>query len=238
MSCFVINIFQRSASVFDMFDYPPGDSTLMNRACYAFQNDELNSYERMVQFFDLIPLANQLEPSDCGFDMSIQMPGGSNATISVSDWTGAGFGKTGLSWDFACCTELIVRTGFSQESMFYPREWSLDWLTEHCQSRFGVSPTPYKLVDTYGFDDLSKASKILFTNGLKDGWSASSILESPNDDIIVINMPNGGKFNNGASHFGTTHRMYIAHIFAIFDFFFFLIFSTSQRFESVRSIRK
>jgi lysosomal Pro-X carboxypeptidase len=179
--------------VFNMFDYPPGPATLLNQACNIFQNSSLSPYEKMDQFFHLVPVANELQPSECGFDISIQIPAGRDATISTSDWTGSGFGKTGRSWDFHCCTELIVQTGFSEISMFYPKEWSLDWLTEHCQKRFGVSPAPYKLVNNYSFDDLSNVSRILFTNGLKDGWSESSIKESPNENIVVINMPNGGK---------------------------------------------
>jgi hypothetical protein len=46
-------------------------------------------------------------------------------------------------------------------------------------------------VDEFGFDDLSAHSRILFTNGMNDGWSTSSIVESSNPGIVVINFPNG-----------------------------------------------
>ena len=59
--------------------------------------------------------------------------------------------------------------------------WSLDWLTKHCQRRFGVTPQPRLLADKWGVSAAalakSGASKIVFTNGLNDGWSAGGITE-------------------------------------------------------------
>lgn len=190
-----------------MENYPPGDETFLNRACHILQDERQDVYAKMGNFFDLIEESNGEEPNSnpCGFDLRIQIPAGKNATISTSDWTGAGFGQDGDSWDFHCCTELVIQTGFSEESMFYPKRWTLDWLNEHCQTRFGVSPTPYKLVDQYCFDDLSKVSRIIFTNGLKDGWSESSIKKTPNDHVVVINMPNGAHHSE-LSHTGPSEN--------------------------------
>ena len=78
--------------------------------------------------------------------------------------------------------------------MFYPREWTLKWQTHYCESRFeGVELKPYYLVDKFHFNDLSRASRILFANGLNDGWSVGSILDDGGyaPDIRVINFPNG-----------------------------------------------
>jgi hypothetical protein len=49
--------------------------------------------------------------------------------------------------------------------MFLPRNWTLDWLTTHCQARFGVTPQPRLLADTWGFDDLQRlgTTHIVFT---------------------------------------------------------------------------
>ena len=35
------------------------------------------------------------------------------------------------------------------------------------------------------------ASKIVFTNGLNDGWSVGSVTTSLSDELVAINMPNG-----------------------------------------------
>ena len=64
--------------------------------------------------------------------------------------------------------------------MFHPRNWTWTWLNEHCAARFGVRPQPRALADLWGFDsrNLVKrtgASRIIFTNGLNDGWSVGGI---------------------------------------------------------------
>ena len=64
--------------------------------------------------------------------------------------------------------------------MFHPRNWTWSWLHEHCAARFGVKPQPRALVDLWGFDSRllvpkTGASRIIFTNGLNDGWSVGGI---------------------------------------------------------------
>ena len=39
--------------------------------------------------------------------------------------------------------------------------------------------------------DTAKASRILFTNGLNDGWSVSGIRENLSDDILALNFVGG-----------------------------------------------
>ena len=73
--------------------------------------------------------------------------------------------------------------------------WSLDWLTRHCQRRFGVTPQPRLLADKWGVSAAalaaSGASKIVFTNGLNDGWSAGGITEDLSPTLLSVNMPQG-----------------------------------------------
>lgn len=76
--------------------------------------------------------------------------------------------------------------------MFPPRESSLGWLRAHCASRFGVAPQPRRLADLWGFDDMQHlTSRIIFTNGMNDGWSTGSITTNLSKSLIAINMPNG-----------------------------------------------
>lgn len=95
--------------------------------------------------------------------------------------------------DFQTCTLLVEAIGLSKESMFPPRDWTLSWLHKHCQNRFGVTPKPYELVRKWKFDQLveNNVTKILFTNGLKDGWSVGAIKEALSASLPVINFPNG-----------------------------------------------
>ncbi len=166
-----------------------------------FQANDLGLYEKMSRFFNIVLEDDGVEGLHC-FDIRTQIPDGPNATVMASDWTGAGGGNTGWMWDFQTGKDLVVQAGFSPESMFHPRPWTLEWLTNHTQSRFGVDPEPYRLVQKWGFNDLvgRGASRLLFTNGLNDGWSVASITESLSPSIIAMNFPNGA------------HRSDIAHM--------------------------
>ena len=95
--------------------------------------------------------------------------------------------------DWQTCTLLVEAIGLSESSMFPPRDWSLGWLKRHCWDRFGVSPEPYRLVKRWGFDSLveNNVTRILFTNGLKDGWSVGGIQQNLSDSLLALNFPNG-----------------------------------------------
>ncbi|CAB9503777.1 Lysosomal Pro-X carboxypeptidase [Seminavis robusta] len=177
----------------NMFNYPPDETTDLAMACSGlFQDDSLDSFEKLAKFWTLY-LDENIDPSLPCFDMSSQLPLGPNATISASDWSGVGTGHDGEMFDFHCCATLTPAVGFSKDSMFPYRKWTLDWLTQHCMDRFDVVPDPLKLVREYKFDDLvgQGATRILFTNGMNDLWSAGSHLESLSESLPVINMPNG-----------------------------------------------
>jgi hypothetical protein len=173
---------------FNMAYYPPNESQDLVVACKTFQKKGLSSLEKMKAFYQL------KDDSNVGcFDLRTEVPEGANATVSSADWSGVGDGNTGRMWDFQTCRDLVVHAGFSKQSMFIPREWTMEWLTEHCEKRFGVTPAPYHMVDMWGFDDLvgNGGSYMLFTNGLNDGWSVASHLEDLSDTILALNFPNG-----------------------------------------------
>ena len=169
--------------------YPPSsNTTTMAQMCRIFLDAGMDSYQKMGAFFKIID-----ETTGGCFDLRSQLPAGPNATISTADWSGAGPGEVGRAWEYQLCTEQVTRLSVSPHSMFPAREWTLDWLTKHCQSRFGVTPEPHKLVEQYHFDDLigHGASRILFTNGLHDGWSVYSHLQNLSSTVLALNFPNG-----------------------------------------------
>ena len=182
---------------YNMANYPPDNSTALYHACQTFQNDELSDPERVSKFLVKVVNSMENEPNNSCFNMTNQMPSGVHATISSGDWSGVGSHRNGQMWDFQTCDLCVEHIGFGQNSMFPARDWTLDWLNDHCRKRFGFTPRPYELANKWHIDDLvnkTNASHILFTNGLNDGWSVGGILESLSDTLPVIN------FENGAHH--------------------------------------
>jgi hypothetical protein len=192
--------------------YPPDSNTAVGEACREFQGDNKTSLQKIGNFLQAVTLHEEGSESpgpwekdkkkEACFDMSSLQPDyGRYKRISSSDWSGIGPGKSAYMWEFQCCTELSIRTGFSAYSMFPEREWSLEWLTDHCQKRFGVTPQPTAMVDAWHFDDLvaAGASRVLFTNGMNDGWVTGSYTTDLSDSIVALNFP------NGAHHSDLTH---------------------------------
>lgn len=182
----------------NMANYPPTNQTRLYKSCEIFLEEEISAAERLKKFL----VARLGRPSSAGcFSMMDQLPTGPNATITGGDWSGDGTGADSESWDFQTCTLLVEKIGFSQESMFPARNWTIDWMTEHCQARFGVTPRPRELVDSWQFNDLvgMNASRILFTNGLNDGWSVGAVKQDLSASLLVLN------FENGAHHSDLNH---------------------------------
>ena len=136
-----------------MFNYPPVTSPL-KAACdrvlgegvslkHSNQSDSLAGFKRLLQA--LIP-ANQT----C-FDLDAQSPGsvppgggfpGSTGSVVCSDWSGCGPAGGGLAWDYQACSEVTQPLGIGANStMFLPHEWTEQWMTEHCNSRFNATPS-------------------------------------------------------------------------------------------------
>ena len=187
---------------YDMFYYPPGPDTALTRACSIFQDDQQyrSPLDRLSNFFKFRNVAEYQDTSNdvqC-FDLSLELPSGPNARIRGADNSGSGGGPTGKIWEFQCCKDLIIRAGYSPQSMFLPRPFSYPWHLQHCEERFpGIPVEPYRMVNQWGFNDIlhsAPTSYILFVNGLQDGWSTSSILSLPDDanpNLAVLNLPNG-----------------------------------------------
>lgn len=175
----------------NMAFYPPTNQTRLHKACSIFTDESSSAMEKLKDF--LVQSLADGANNTC-FDMSKQLPLGPNSTISGGDWSGVGTGHSGESWDFQTCTLCVEAIGFDvNASMFPDRRWSLDWLAEHCQTRFGVTPQPLSLNQRWHIDDISRtgATRILFTNGLNDGWSVSGIQHNVSASVLALNFPNG-----------------------------------------------
>jgi hypothetical protein len=172
--------------------YPPDTDTTLKAACTAIVADAgADAWGALSAFLKSYSVT---AGAGC-YNLSSQLPSGRGATISSGDWSGVGTAQDGSSWDFETCTFLIEQIGTNNiTDMFIPREWTMEWLTAHCMARFGVTPQPRTLADLWGFDEdrlPSLTSRIVFTNGLNDGWSAGGILGNLSDSILAFNIPDG-----------------------------------------------
>jgi AraC-like DNA-binding protein len=96
------------------------------------------------------------------FDLTTQLPDGPDSTLAD---TGGDY-EDGKMWDFQTCTEIIFLCGFSDTSLFPPHKATVKHLAKRCQERFGVTPRPTEMVDTWDYvNKLKTTSHILFVNG-------------------------------------------------------------------------
>ena len=199
----------------NMANYPPTQATGLARACAAIvagaQTDPWGTLSNFLSSFSSVYGAGarhrrsgapfvEPEPAAPGapgacYNISTQVPSGANGTISCGDWSGCGDGDNGASWDFETCSRLVQQIGMSgQTDMFLPRVWSFEWMNAHCMSRFGLVPRPYDLAELWGLSTAtlpSVVSRVIFTSGLNDGWSAGGILANLSDTLLAFSAPNG-----------------------------------------------
>jgi hypothetical protein len=203
----VAMVFEYTWATLNMQNYPPGPATSLSRACAGMQAaGAADAWGALAAFFSgyaltslrggrAPPPASVPAPAGSCYNLTAQLPAGPNATISSGDWSGVGTGQDGASWDFETCTLLVEAIGTNNiTDMFLPRAWSLEWLNAHCAARFGVVPQPRTLADLWGFDADRLphiTSRIIFTNGLNDGWSEGGITYNLSDTLLAYNMPNG-----------------------------------------------
>jgi hypothetical protein len=178
----------------NMVNYPPNSNTGLCRTCGNFiaaaGHRELEAFRDLFLQETHLGFMNQpLSRSSC-FNVSAHLPAGESATARCGDWSGCSYGRDGEMWDFQTCSFVVERIGFgSEEQMFPSHPWTMEWLKEHCMKRFAVRPQPKSLVDLWGFDEatlVSSTSRILFVNGLNDGWSVGGILQDLSKERLGI----------------------------------------------------
>lgn len=153
------------------------------------------------------------------FDLAAQLPAGAEPTARCGDWSGCGRGSDGEMWDYQTCTFEVEHIGFGSPGQMFPsRPWTMEWLSSHCARRFGRQPQPKALTDLWGLTEeelRAQASRIVFTNGLNDGWSVGGILHSlaPEKGLLSINLPNGAHHSDLSHGFGNdTPDVQAAHV--------------------------
>ncbi|XP_054931409.1 lysosomal Pro-X carboxypeptidase-like [Dermacentor andersoni] len=84
------------------------------------------------------------------------------------------------AWLFQQCTEFALPLcGDGVADMFYPTEWDYVKFYQKCRLLFGVESSVDRLVRALGGANLCGTSRVFFTNGDLDPWSAYGVKASP-----------------------------------------------------------
>ncbi|OTF76256.1 lysosomal Pro-X carboxypeptidase-like protein [Euroglyphus maynei] len=94
------------------------------------------------------------------------------------------------AWDFQACTEMVLpQCSNGVDDMFEPKQWTFDEFSEDCRKKFGINSERYKALIMFGGKHIQTATNIIFSNGLRDPWSAGGVLETLSDSLIAIKIP-------------------------------------------------
>ncbi|XP_016994255.2 lysosomal Pro-X carboxypeptidase [Drosophila takahashii] len=95
-------------------------------------------------------------------------------------------------WNIQSCNQMVMPfCSNGTETMFRTSTWNFKEVAEKCQKNYRLSPKPFDIILRYGGRNLEAATNIIFSNGLLDPWSGGGVLQSPNDKIFVIILPEG-----------------------------------------------
>ncbi|OMO90327.1 Peptidase S28 [Corchorus olitorius] len=96
------------------------------------------------------------------------------------------------AWYWQTCTEMVMPIGCGEnETMFQASPFDIENYTRTCQDLFGVSPRPHWITTEFGGHDIKSvlgnfASNIIFSNGLRDPYSAGGVLQNISDSIVAV----------------------------------------------------
>ncbi|WCJ41670.1 Serine carboxypeptidase S28 family protein [Euphorbia peplus] len=104
--------------------------------------------------------------------------------------------ETSLAWDWQTCSEMVGPIERANDTMFPPSPLDLNGFLQECKDYYGISARLHWVPTYYGGHDIKLilqdfGSNIIFSNGLRDPYSRSGILESISDTIIAVSTTNG-----------------------------------------------
>ncbi|XP_045801774.1 lysosomal Pro-X carboxypeptidase-like [Trifolium pratense] len=104
--------------------------------------------------------------------------------------------ETYVGWEWQTCSEMVMPFGIGNDTMFPPYPFDLKRFVEKCEKEYDVSPRPHWITTYYGGHNIKLVlqkfgSNIIFSNGLKDPYSSSGVLNDLSDNIVAIHTING-----------------------------------------------
>jgi lysosomal Pro-X carboxypeptidase len=74
--------------------------------------------------------------------------------------------------------------------MFENNPWNFTEYSQNCHKQYGIYSELEKAIMMFGGRDITTATNIIFSNGLRDPWSAGGVLQSLSESLIAIQIPN------------------------------------------------
>ncbi|XP_013097399.2 lysosomal Pro-X carboxypeptidase [Stomoxys calcitrans] len=97
----------------------------------------------------------------------------------------------GDAWEIQTCNQMVMPMCSTPETMFRVKEWNFKEYTENCMKKFHVKPKLNDITLRYGGKNVRDISNIIFSNGLLDPWSGGGVLQTDNEAIHIIIIPEG-----------------------------------------------
>ncbi|KAA3458593.1 lysosomal Pro-X carboxypeptidase [Gossypium australe] len=104
--------------------------------------------------------------------------------------------QTVTGWKWQTCSEMVIPIGVGENTMFQPNPFDLNTFINDCIRTYSVAPRPHWITSYYGGNDfnfiLQKfGSNIIFSNGLRDPFSAGGVLEHISKSIRAVTTTYG-----------------------------------------------
>ncbi|XP_024035132.1 lysosomal Pro-X carboxypeptidase [Citrus clementina] len=105
--------------------------------------------------------------------------------------------ETDEGWPWQSCSEMVVPMSIDEKTMLRPVNlFNLTEVIDQCQQEYGVPPRPNWITTYYGGHDIKltlqrSTGNIIFSNGLRDPYSAGGVLKNISDNIIALPTVNG-----------------------------------------------
>ncbi|KAJ1641246.1 peptidase S28 [Pavlovales sp. CCMP2436] len=109
----------------------------------------------------------------------------------------SGASTADLAWFYLACTEIVHPIAANNRTdMFPPFEWDPHALARTCHQLFGVTPRLSWIPESMGMAAGPRAlasvtSRVIFSNGLLDPWSAQSLTANASRSLVALNMADG-----------------------------------------------
>ncbi|XP_068669066.1 uncharacterized protein [Aristolochia californica] len=100
-------------------------------------------------------------------------------------------------WTWQACSEMEIPIDcYANETMFEESRFDLQGFTKFCQNAFGATPRAHWIAINFGDHEMKTVlgkfgSNIIFSNGLRDPYSAGGILQNISDSVVAVHSEQG-----------------------------------------------